>query len=414
MTFFASFPKFSSMSLPTLALMAGCLSGLAACSEANESPRTPSGEGQEAQGDVQVHPTSTLRPSSYNDPQIPSGKGPWFDGWYNRVTDEDGKRSVAVIAAFFKPQGEAYDASKGMPGYLAVLVSEGNGAPTKSYEVFPKNILVRSHGEPAQGKPDFFSPSNFEWSAPGYGSVTHNQVDIKIPGQVEVRMDMSSRLPFGYMTPAAGPEGFLAMLPLPLHWHVESLSSKTTYQWTTYGSGGTTESRVYGVGQAHQEKNWGEAFPSAWLWGQGIQKGNRSQFVFGGGRVSVGPVSIEPYLAAFRSPKANVTMSPDRPLYIDKEFDACAGQLKMTIKGPTRTLRIEASAPPASFGPVSIPTKNGFLANAGEESFSAHYRVQSFVHDPVLGLFGKDRLEDEQEFDNAALEFGADYHCVRP
>ena len=45
-------------------------------------------------------------PSSSNNPHVPPGPGPWFEGWYTRVSDINGSRSVAIICASHLPKGE--------------------------------------------------------------------------------------------------------------------------------------------------------------------------------------------------------------------------------------------------------------------------------------------------------------------
>ena len=50
-----------------------------------ESPGDPGGE-----GDV------LLTPASENDPHLPDSPGPWFEGWYTRVTDAGGIEGLYI------------------------------------------------------------------------------------------------------------------------------------------------------------------------------------------------------------------------------------------------------------------------------------------------------------------------------
>ena len=54
---------------------------------------------------------------------------------------------------------------------------------------------------------------------------------------------------------------------VPLHWYIHSLSAKVlTCRFQS------PEGRVIKAssGLAHLEKNWGRAFPKAWVWAQGV------------------------------------------------------------------------------------------------------------------------------------------------
>lgn len=59
----------------------------------------------------------------------------------------------------------------------------------------------------------------------------------------------------------SGPAGWTDILPLPLHWFVFSTGS-------TINKYIFVENRKYetGSGHLHMEKNWGQSFPSAWIW----------------------------------------------------------------------------------------------------------------------------------------------------
>ncbi len=353
-----------------------------------------------------------IGPQSTNDPRVPSGSGAWFDGWYYRLSDADGKRSVAVIAAVHRPEGQSFVPGMALSGYLAILTSEGQGSPTVSYEAYPPRIVVYSHGRPVSEEPSRSTPSDFAWVADEFGTVTSNTVDVQIPGQVELHMSMVDRVAWDARDETAGPEGLLTFLPVPLHWHVESLGSHAWYTMRSFDKKNAATT-ISGVGHVHQEKNWGAAFPSAWLWGQATYGNNEAHTVFGGGRIKIAGIPTEPFLAGYRSGQVSMDFKPVPFSTVDKEINACAGTLRIRFRTPTQTLTIDASAPPATFAPVSIPTETGFTQNGGAESFSTTMKVAVFAHDPLAGMAGIERLIEERTFRNAALEFGADYACSR-
>lgn len=66
------------------------------------------------------------------------------------------------------------------------------------------------------------------------------------------------------------PEGLLVHLPLPLHWHVQSLATKFTgtlhFSDNTYSHALDIDTAKQIQGLVHQEKNWAKSFPSAHIW----------------------------------------------------------------------------------------------------------------------------------------------------
>ena len=340
-------------------------------------------------------------PSSPNNPHIPSGPGPWFEGWYTRVSDIGGNRSIAVIGASSLPQGQSFTPGQYLPGYINVLVSEGNGAPTLSFTVFPEQTMSLVDGEPVAGNPVPLSPADFEWIAVGYGTITQDSVDISIPGMIDVHIQTEDRLPWDIDSPDIGPYKQLDSIPLPLRWWIHSLGSDADYQYTLYEGGGSESAS--GIGYAHQEKNWGAGFPIGWVWTQGISPDNQAQFVMSTAEVDMGFFILEAWIGGYRSPTVSWDFGffmPDTVMYT--EHDACEGTFFFEMTDPDRRLTFDAFAPPDTFGYVSTPSPGGFMPETGVESFSATVDVSAYEG----GL-----LIDQQKFHNAALEFGTGYVC---
>lgn len=79
-----------------------------------------------------------------------------------------------------------------------------------------------------------------------------------------------------------GPEGWIQHLGLvlPLHWYVHSSSAPALFSIQHTPSSNTTRNEkegggelqnavAAGLGLIHIEKNWGQAFPSGWMWAHG-------------------------------------------------------------------------------------------------------------------------------------------------
>lgn len=337
------------------------------------------------------------------EPHVPR-KGPWFEGWYARTTDLDGRRSLAVIVGSFVPAGVMPQKGQTFPGYIGVLYSDGDGKPTQSWSAFPQKTGAAVDGQPVAADPAIWRREDapFVWQAPGYGSFENNRLEVTLPGQVAVTMEFGKHSPWDERGLPLGPESVGVGLPLPLHWYVGSLSSPTRYrirQWNADGS----QREETGQSLTHLEKNWGTAFPQAWNWLQGLSVDGDAQMVVGGGTLNIVGANISAWLAGYRSPKESWNLRFSDPgVRLNVHEDFCQGVFHMTAKRLDLEIEIKAHAPKGSFGPVAVPTREGFVADFGMESFSTQIEVLTYRP----SLTGR-RLTDQRIFRNAALEFGA-------
>lgn len=337
------------------------------------------------------------------EPHVPR-KGPWFEGWYARSVDLGGRRSLAVIVGSFVPAGVSPQDGETLPGYIGVLYSDGDGQPMQSWSAFPKNSGTTVHGRPVTRDPQILKAEDapFTWEAPGYGVFENRRMEFTLPGQVAVSMEFGDSTPWDGRGLPLGPETVGLGLPLPLHWYVGSLSSPTRYRIQWWQADGSVREES-GESLTHLEKNWGTAFPEAWNWLQGLSVDGTAQMVVGGGKLKIVGATISAWLAGYRSPKESWNLRfTDPGVHIAVQEDYCRGQFQMTAKRLDLEVEIKAHAPKGSFGPVAVPTREGFVPDFGMESFSSQLEV--WTYRPSLG--GR-RLTDHRIFSNAALEFGA-------
>lgn len=332
-----------------------------------------------------------------------NAEGPWFQGWYTRITIENGDSIAVVAATQYLPTYDfpmPYDMS--LPGYLAVIVSDQ--VQTKIYEAFPERTSFLSNRDLVLDDPTSSSWEEFSWHSE-YGDITNTYIDLLIPDEIEVTASLGPRLPYNANIQWLGPEGLVEFLPIvPLHWFVYSLGSEATYSYKMIDEENT---QVSGSGYAHQESNWGIIFPPAWIWSEGIGSENSRQFALSGGELTINGTSLTTWLIAYHSPRIQWQFRPTLP---ETEYltniDACSGSFTIIAKDSIRKLVITANAPQDSFIDVSVPTGDGFDLGA-EESFSAEVTVKGYIKLPWFGYV----LVDRYQFTNAALEFGADYMC---
>jgi tocopherol cyclase len=337
-----------------------------------------------------------------NNPHVPKTKGPWFEGWYTRVQDPASGRSIAVIVASYLPSGENYQIGKDYTGYINVLVSEGNGAPTLSYTVFPQRTRSLAGGVAVAANPLPFSPAQFRWEADGFGYITESDIHLSIPDVVDIDIDTHNRLPFDRSDTNRRPEGVLAQLPLPLNWFIHSVGSDAHYRFRL----AQAPQPIEGNGYAHLEKNWGAQFPLGWIWGQGINQDDSAQFVVSRAEVDFTAFVLDAWVFAFRKDGRQWDYRFDmKNAVLHSSIEPCAATAHLQAVVGTQTLDIEFDAPPDTFGAVSVPSPNGFQENGGVESFSAKVNVTISENGIVVA---------QQLFENAAFELGASYQCSQP
>ena len=342
-------------------------------------------------------------PIATADRELIAGEGPWFQGWYTRITMEGGNGSIAVVGGTQYLPGMTMPTKAFLPGYLAVIISD-NGQ-TRIYEAFPEQTTFWSNRDQVLDDPQSPYWEEFLWEAKENGTISNERIDISIPGSVEVEATLGARLPWNHSVTWLGPEGLVEFLTfVPLHWFVTSLGSESTF--TFVEKNGTP---VSGRGFAHQESNWGTLFPLAWVWAEGISPDNTRQFALSGGQLMLGDTLLTTWLVGYHSPIIQWQFRPTIPQteYITS-IDACAGSFSIVAKDSLRKLVITAEAPAYSFVDVSVSTEKGFQPVAGV-SFSADVTVKGYLKFPWFGYV----LVDRSFFSNAALEFGAGYKCEK-
>lgn len=190
---------------------------------------------------------------------------------------------------------------------------------------------------------------------------------------------------------------------LGLHWFVYSLNSAATFEFSS-----PLDAKIADVGHAHQEKNWGTAFPSSWIWAEAFGSGQK-RLALAGGPVPIGPIVVpNSFLVGYRSEKLNWNFHPQDPSLSKPILDACKGTLDLKVSSFRRMLKIHMEFIPNKRGglfTVGGPTLSGFRDDSVE-----NYRTKITVS-AYSGIFHR-KHEETIEFTSGALEFGGDYRCT--
>ena len=181
---------------------------------------------------------------------------------------------------------------------------------------------------------------------------------------------------------------------------------------------------------AHIERNWGDSFPTGWVWAQASAPFGEAFLVLTGGRFVIGPITTDSHVIGLRTRGGGggggrggrggmrrrnrdgaQSLSWDfRTTDLDRiveRRDACGGGLVLnaTSRDRQRRLELHFSAPPASFGePIPVPTvSEGFSARPGcRESYTAVVEIAAWQ---------RQELVFTRRVPRAVLEFGGEFQC---
>lgn len=342
---------------------------------------------------------------SFLNPRVPRSEGPWFDGWYYRISDKNSDKSVAIIATSYLDPKEKYSTSRPMKGYLAVLVSHGANTPLQVYEYFPQQTWLLVNNKVVSSDTQYGEQPNFTWVAEKFGKVSAEEVELTLP-DFTIKATFKGRIPWNNKYSDWGPGGLSTYIgPVPLKWFVYSLGSKATFEVQNAAG----EVTLQGEGFAHQEKNWGATFPKKWIWMQGIHTNNQAQVALAGGTVHIAGLGIDKWVLAYKAPGVDLEFQSDQMnVEFLKKIDPANGRFELIFADLKHTLILKAHSVPSQFGMVSIPTVRGYKKNGAKESFSTTIDVE--VYKNVFPFTVRSRqLIDKRTFTNAALEFGDEY-----
>jgi len=356
--------------------------------------------------------------SSQYDPHVPKGD-PWFEGWYTRISETSTGDSIGIVTGYFPSQ----EGSLANPtAYTALVIDRGIGREVIVKETFPssENISVfNRNGHPITKNPS----SAYENSKFIYRVNNNNEEDQDDEFSI-IQEEHVQRLHASYdggsvrfdanftisplttdLSSSSGVPRFLEPF-VGLHWFVYSLGSQAEYRIEIDGD------IITGVGAAHQEKNWGTAFPKSWIWGQGGSKSTK--LALAGGPAPLGPITIpNTYLIAYQSENVEWAFHPADPSLYSTTIDACAGIFEIEARSSNRRLLVKFAVPGSNssevkdnFFNVGGPTRTGFVVDS-VESYRANVQVLAYN----TSLLHGDILIDAQNLTMAAIEFGGEYRC---
>ena len=202
------------------------------------------------------------------------------------------------------------------------------------------------------------------------------------------------------------PAGWYTYLPLPIQWHVHTLSSKAELSLSFNDINPLDKT---GTSIVHIEKNWAQSFPKSYIWIQGLD-GDKGICCAGGN--AIGP--LEAYLIGYRrgletyqfKPPFTVSIAGISP-FIRTERDLKRGYMSLEAQSFTLKIKVDAKTDPSSFFTLSAPLPEGHRPKFCAQSFESVIRVQ--VWKSWYGLGPWSQVVDDT-FTRGSLEFGGEYY----
>ena len=356
---------------------------------------------------------------SLMDPHKLPNQGPWFEGWYVRITPTSGtERSLGAIVGSYLPQGEERISreQKGLSGYAAILDGGRMSDPLRSHESFPFNSkLYLNKNDIVNRDPLPRGPSAFRWASDGVGEFTESGVSLRTANGAELKAKWSA--PVAWNVSGLGPEGIISLFrAFPLHWFVYTLGSKVEFDALLPEAGSDDKfEKVRGTGYAHIEKNWGVSFPQSYVWLQAHHPElNRTIALAGGRPLQVAGLQPEAWLLGYRSELFRQDFAPQNVgTFFESRVNGCLGRFELSASFYNRRIVVSATAQRQTFGEIAIPKEKGFERGGSEQSFQTQVVVQLYEVAPFRVGRGGERLLEHTVFTTGALEFGGDYKCKR-
>ncbi|KAK4560432.1 hypothetical protein LTR86_005628 [Recurvomyces mirabilis] len=314
-----------------------------------------------------------------------------FEGYYSKFDLPSGAKLAIIIC-------EVKSAKKN-PYMVSLTYVPKDVSKTYQKEIWAKEMHMVTYDKRTHA---------FGLEVPGIGYArwdanSTTEYDLKCP-EFTFRGKTTSRTPWSAHTNT--PEALLVNLPLPLHWHVQSLASDCDFEMSLPSYDLPPEDRS-GKAIVHQEKNWAQSFPAAHMWLQ-ARKGDRA-FCCAGGKI----LGMEAFLLGYRSEDLNIDFRPPFAVrlaglspFLSYETKWEERKFELSVQNFFQKLTVTATAPKGTFFPLSAPFEEGHRPNFLNQSFQATFVVKIYKS----GWFSPFKQVREDVFEGCSLEYGGGYY----
>ncbi|KAK7193486.1 hypothetical protein PSPO01_00159 [Paraphaeosphaeria sporulosa] len=323
-----------------------------------------------------------------------------FEGWYSKFDLPSGSYITLVICTVPK-------ATTLPPHMVSFTYYPASGTP-----IFQREHWV-SHIECVTTGPNNAFELRTDFGSMRVAANGDTTYSLSAP-EWSLNATATSRTPWFPSQNTSTPEGWLVHLPLPLHWHVHSLSSRAEYHLKIPSENVDEKDTA----PLHQEKNWANSFPSAHTWVQAREPDTARGICLAGGKI----LGMHAFLLGYRSPKLNLDFAPPFALavpipipllswlispFMTHVIDYASRSISLTVRNLFYKIEVSARAPKEVgwFG-LGSPFPEGHRKNFCSESFLA--TVDVVVSE--RSMWGWTWREVERAiFEGASLEFAGEY-----
>lgn len=325
---------------------------------------------------------------------------------------------------------EGYYSKFALPSgaHLALIISSVHNANSKPF-MLSINYISRDSKKfwqriywPEQISFVDSGPSSFNMQIPGFGSVKCSAdtvtYDVKTDEfSLTAETQPGTRQPWLSGDHTSTPAGLLVHAPLPIQWHVHSLSTAITFSISLSSLPAKPllhKSDHSGTCIVHQEKNWARSFPDKYIWVRAWDAARSRGLCVAGGEALKG---VEAYLLTYTSRDGSsktITFTPPWTFSILGFSPFCKTvhdydnrTLSLDVSNLFTRLQISSAAAADTFFPLCCPMTEGHRANSACESFAARHSVKVWKRGWPWSNW---RLVQQDEFKNGALEFGGEYY----
>lgn len=337
---------------------------------------------------VSTHPATSLAMEHF----APHPKSA-FEGYYSKFDLTSGAHIVLVICTV--PKATALP-----PHMVSLTYYPASGKP-----IFQREHWVSSI-ERIQTGPNYA----FELRIPELGTMSVDTdstttYDLSC-GEWSLNAMTAGRTP--WKEKKETPEGWLIKLPLPLHWHVHSLSSPAAFQFNI-PSIKIPRADQKGRATIHQEKNWANSFPESHIWIQARDPTTSHSICLAGGKI----LGMQALILGYRSESVNLDFLPPFALsllgvspFMSFKVDYENRAVSISVSNFWQKINVRARAPKEEgwFG-LGAPFPEGHRHNFCTESFLANVEVDIYERQ---GWWGWKQVQHDK-FESASLEFAGGY-----
>jgi len=316
---------------------------------------------------------------------------PTFEGYYNKFLLPSGASLILIISNVPKGTEQAH--------MVCFTYVPHDGSDIFQQELYPEDLTFEDN--PNGGSFELRAPEGLV-SMEGGGNFSFVHEDVVFRATVKKRTAWSTR--------TSTPEGILVYLPLPLHWHVQSLASVCDFMLELPPSVRLPRDDMKGQAMVHEEKNWANGFPTAHMWVQ-ARAGGRG-VCLAGGKI----LGMQAFLAGYRNDQQQLEIDFRPPFalkflgvgpFMSFHSDWENRTFSLSVQDLAHKMVLKASAPKGSFFGLSAPLPGGHQSNAMAQSMNATVEVEVWRRN---GWFGGWLILCKDKFEGAALEFGGDYY----